>query len=225
MVAALGVNQAMLFTGTLFLGAFLAGLGGALQIPRVSANAGMDLSIIAEAFVVTVVGGMGSVPGAFLAALIIGQLAGLRHPDLPEEHPRRGVPADGAWCWSVRPYGFFGRARNRRRHARDRHREPQAALPGRTCIAASSSSRRPRRASRWWRTPISLKVATEILDLRAVRLQPAAAHRRRRARELRPCGLLRPRRLRRGACREMARRADGGRAAARARPGGASARR
>ncbi len=74
MVAALGVNQAVLFTGTLFLGAFLAGLGGALQIPKVPANAGMDLSIIAEAFVVTVVGGMGSVTGAFLAALIIGQL-------------------------------------------------------------------------------------------------------------------------------------------------------
>src|ERR671916_1306569 len=74
MVASLGVNQAVLFTGTLFLGAFLAGLGGALQIPKVPANAGMDLSIIAEAFVVTVVGGMGSVTGAFLAALIIGQL-------------------------------------------------------------------------------------------------------------------------------------------------------
>ncbi|MBU8539342.1 ABC transporter permease [Falsiroseomonas tokyonensis] len=74
MVGALGVNQAMLFTGTLFLGAFLAGLGGALQIPRVSANSQMDLSIITEAFVVTVIGGMGSVPGAFLAAVIIGQL-------------------------------------------------------------------------------------------------------------------------------------------------------
>ncbi|NKE44308.1 ABC transporter permease [Roseomonas frigidaquae] len=74
MVGALGVNQALLFTGTLFLGAFLAGLGGALQIPRVSANSQMDLSIITEAFVVTVIGGMGSVPGAFLAAVIIGQL-------------------------------------------------------------------------------------------------------------------------------------------------------
>jgi len=74
MVGALGVNQAMLFTGTLFLGAALAGFGGALQIPRVSANPQMDLSIIAEAFVVTVIGGMGSVPGAFLAALLIGQL-------------------------------------------------------------------------------------------------------------------------------------------------------
>ena len=74
MVAALGVNQAMLFTGTLFLGAFLAGLGGALQIPRVAANTGMDLSIIAECFVVTVVGGMGSVRVLFWQRLIIGQL-------------------------------------------------------------------------------------------------------------------------------------------------------
>jgi branched-chain amino acid transport system permease protein len=74
MVGALGVNQAMLFTGTLFLGAFLAGLGGALQVPRIPANTAMDLSIITEAFVVTVIGGMGSVPGAFVAALIIGLL-------------------------------------------------------------------------------------------------------------------------------------------------------
>jgi branched-chain amino acid transport system permease protein len=74
MVAALGVNQALLFTGTLFLGAFLAGLGGALQTPKLAANSHMDISVIAETFVVTVVGGMGSVPGAFLAALLIGQL-------------------------------------------------------------------------------------------------------------------------------------------------------
>lgn len=74
MLAALGVNQALLFTGTMFLGAFLAGLGGALQIPRVSANTGMDLAVIVDCFVVTVVGGMGSIPGAFLAALAIGEL-------------------------------------------------------------------------------------------------------------------------------------------------------
>jgi branched-chain amino acid transport system permease protein len=74
MVGALGVNQALLFTGTLFLGAFLAGLGGALQIPRVSASGQMDISIITEVFVVTVIGGMGSVTGAFLAAVLIGLL-------------------------------------------------------------------------------------------------------------------------------------------------------
>lgn len=74
MVAALGVNQALLFTGVLFLGAFLAGLAGALQIPKEPANSFMDINIIAEAFVVTVIGGMGSVPGAFLAAVLIGEL-------------------------------------------------------------------------------------------------------------------------------------------------------
>jgi branched-chain amino acid transport system permease protein len=74
MVAALGVNQALLFTAVFALGAFLAGLGGALQVPRIPASGGMDMPIIAEAFVVTVIGGMGSVPGAFLAAVLIGLL-------------------------------------------------------------------------------------------------------------------------------------------------------
>jgi branched-chain amino acid transport system permease protein len=74
MVGALGVNERLLFTGVLFLGAALAGLGGALQMPRAAATPAMDIAIIAEAFVVTVIGGMGSVPGAFLAALLIGEL-------------------------------------------------------------------------------------------------------------------------------------------------------
>ncbi len=74
MVAALGVDQALLFTGTLLLGAFLAGFGGALQVARSAANSQMDISILSETFVVTVIGGMGSIPGAFLASVIIGQL-------------------------------------------------------------------------------------------------------------------------------------------------------
>lgn len=74
MVGALGVDQSLLFSGTLFLGALLAGLGGALQIPRIPASTTMDLFVITEAFVVTVVGGMGSIEGAFLAALVIGEL-------------------------------------------------------------------------------------------------------------------------------------------------------
>jgi branched-chain amino acid transport system permease protein len=109
MVASLGVNQALLFTGTLFLGAFLAGLGGALQIPRVSAHTGMDLSIIAEAFVVTVVGGMGSVPGAFLAALIIGQLQAFGILVFPKS-TLVVVFLLMAVVLAIRPHGFFGRA-------------------------------------------------------------------------------------------------------------------
>ena len=72
MVGALGVNQRLLFTSVFFLGSCLAGLGGALQLPREAVNLHMDLSIIAEAFVVVVVGGLGSVAGAFLAAVLIG---------------------------------------------------------------------------------------------------------------------------------------------------------
>ncbi|WP_043364243.1 ABC transporter permease [Belnapia sp. F-4-1] len=74
MVGALGVNQRMLFTSVFFLGSLLAGLGGALQLPRESVNLHMDLSIITEAFVVVVVGGLGSLTGAALAALLIGEL-------------------------------------------------------------------------------------------------------------------------------------------------------
>lgn len=69
---ALGVQQALLYTAVFALGAFLAGLAGALQLPREPANLNMDLAVVAEAFVVTVVGGLGSIPGAFVAALIIG---------------------------------------------------------------------------------------------------------------------------------------------------------
>lgn len=74
MVAALGVNQAWLFTSVFALGALLAGLGGALQLPREPANLEMDLNTIGAAFVVVVVGGMGSIPGAFVAALLIAEL-------------------------------------------------------------------------------------------------------------------------------------------------------
>ncbi len=73
MVGALGVNQAWLFTSVFALGAFLAGLGGAVQIPNEPANLTLDLQTIGDAFVVVVVGGMGSIPGAYLAALIIAE--------------------------------------------------------------------------------------------------------------------------------------------------------
>ena len=74
MVGALGVNQAWLFTAVFALGAMLAGLGGALQLPREPANLEMDLHVIGSAFVVVVVGGMGSVVGAFLAALLVSEI-------------------------------------------------------------------------------------------------------------------------------------------------------
>jgi len=77
MVGALGVNQAWLFTSVFALGALLAGLAGALQLPREPAHLEMDLLTIGAAFVVVVVGGMGSITGAFFAALLIAELKAL----------------------------------------------------------------------------------------------------------------------------------------------------
>ncbi|MGZ5240617.1 MAG: branched-chain amino acid ABC transporter permease, partial [Caldimonas sp.] len=74
MVGALGVNQRWLFTSVFALGTFLAALGGALQMPHEPANLNLDLALIGEAFVVVVVGGMGSIGGAFVAAGLIAMV-------------------------------------------------------------------------------------------------------------------------------------------------------
>jgi branched-chain amino acid transport system permease protein len=74
MVAALGVNQKWLFTSVFAVGVFLAALGGALQISRDAVNHAMDLNIIVEVFVVVVIGGLGSILGAFVAAVLVSEL-------------------------------------------------------------------------------------------------------------------------------------------------------
>jgi branched-chain amino acid transport system permease protein len=74
MVAALGVNQKWLFTSVFALGVFLAALGGALQIPRDAVHHAMDLRIIVDVFVVVVIGGLGSIIGAFVAAVLVSEL-------------------------------------------------------------------------------------------------------------------------------------------------------
>jgi len=72
MVGALGVNIGLLFTLIFGFGAALAGLAGMIAAPIVQANIGMGESILIPAFVVIVVGGIGSIRGAFIAALIVG---------------------------------------------------------------------------------------------------------------------------------------------------------
>jgi branched-chain amino acid transport system permease protein len=72
MVAALGINIEMLFTLVFSLGAVLAGLAGMLIAPITEASLGMGNTIIITAFVVIIVGGIGSIKGSFIAALLIG---------------------------------------------------------------------------------------------------------------------------------------------------------
>jgi len=134
MVSALGVNQAWLFTAVFALGAALAGLGGALQLPREPAHLEMDLNTIGAAFVVVVVGGMGSLPGAYLAALIIslikavciwmGTVALLGHT---VNFSKASLVVDFLVMAAVliwRPWGLLGRPQAPSRHVG----EPEAPL-------------------------------------------------------------------------------------------------
>jgi branched-chain amino acid transport system permease protein len=108
MVAALGVDQRVLFTSVFALGAGLAGLGGALALPDGSANLQLDLSIITDAFVIVVVGGLGSLGGAFLASVLIGVLQALGIVLVPKA-TLVIVFAVMAATLVVRPYGLLGR--------------------------------------------------------------------------------------------------------------------
>ena len=74
MVDALGVNVPRLFLGVFSGGAALAGLAGVVAGPFLSTYPGMGLDMMVDTFVVVVVGGFGSLPGAFLASLMIGEL-------------------------------------------------------------------------------------------------------------------------------------------------------
>ncbi len=109
MIAALGVNQHRLYTSVFFLGSFLTGLGGALQLPKGGANLLMDLNVIAAAFVVVVVGGMGSIPGAYLAALLISELTAFGVLVLPQSTLVMMFMVM-AVVLIIRPYGLFGQA-------------------------------------------------------------------------------------------------------------------
>jgi branched-chain amino acid transport system permease protein len=72
MTSALGINTGMVYASVFALGGLLAGLAGALAAPVRSMSPGMGFSILIESFIVTVIGGMGSVGGALAGAVLIG---------------------------------------------------------------------------------------------------------------------------------------------------------
>ncbi|WP_128924809.1 branched-chain amino acid ABC transporter permease [Bradyrhizobium guangxiense] len=72
MVSALGINTGLIYGGVFALGGMLAGLAGALAAPVRSLTPGMGFSVLIESFIVTVIGGMGSILGALIGALLLG---------------------------------------------------------------------------------------------------------------------------------------------------------
>jgi branched-chain amino acid transport system permease protein len=84
MIGALGINIKLLFTLVFGLGAALAGLAGLMQAPILTVQIGMGENILILALVVIVIGGIGSIRGAFLAAVFVGVIDTLGRAFLPD---------------------------------------------------------------------------------------------------------------------------------------------
>jgi len=107
-LGALGVNVNGLYTGVFVLASFLGGLGGALVTPVRTIVPGMDTEIIVEAFIVVVIGGLGSFWGTFLGALIYGQVLSFGILFFPR-FSIFSVFALMAAVLIIRPWGLLGR--------------------------------------------------------------------------------------------------------------------
>ena len=108
-VRVLGIDVSRVWWLVFGIGTAIAGLSGALAAPTRAVNPEMGISILAESFVVTVVGGMGSLPGAVVAGLLVGivfSLTSLFAPDLAE----LSIFVLMALVLLVRPQGLFGKA-------------------------------------------------------------------------------------------------------------------
>ena len=107
MLDALGVNPKPLMLGAVVLGCGLAGLSGALQLPREPATLQMDVNVVVETFVVVVTGGLGSISGAFIAALLIGLIHAFGTALFPQSTLVM-VFLTMAVVLAVRPLGIMG---------------------------------------------------------------------------------------------------------------------
>ena len=108
-VRVLGIDVSRVWWMVFGIGTAIAGLSGVLAAPTRAVNAEMGITVLAESFVVTVVGGMGSLPGAVVAGLLVGivfSLTSLLAPDLAE----LSIFVLMALVLLVRPQGLFGKA-------------------------------------------------------------------------------------------------------------------
>lgn len=108
-VRVLGVNVARVWLFVFGIGSGIAGLAGLLAAPLQGVIPEMGATILAEAFVVTVVGGMGSIGGAVIAGLLVGVVVSMTSLFAPEM-AKVSIFALMAIVLLIRPQGFFGRA-------------------------------------------------------------------------------------------------------------------
>ncbi|MCK7543568.1 branched-chain amino acid ABC transporter permease [Marinobacter bryozoorum] len=111
MAEALCINTRMVVTGVFAFGAWLAGVGGVIAAPMRTIDPGMGDKIIIESFIVVVIGGLGSFPGALLGALILGAIYGFGGRYFPEFNlllPFLGM----ALVLLFKPTGLMGKGAN-----------------------------------------------------------------------------------------------------------------
>ncbi|MEI9806105.1 MAG: branched-chain amino acid ABC transporter permease [Pseudolabrys sp.] len=111
--AAFGINVTMVYTVTFVIGAMLGALGGAVMAPKIAVTLGIGVEVIVMAFAVVAIGGMGSIEGALIGALIVGicRAAAVHLVPQVELFVIYGVMA---LVLVVRPYGLFVRAQPRK---------------------------------------------------------------------------------------------------------------
>ena len=108
-VRVLGIDIAKVWLMVFGLGTAIAGLSGVLAAPTRAVNPEMGIHVLAESFVVTVVGGMGSLPGAVLAGLLVGIVFSMTSLWAPA-YAELSIFVLMALVLLVRPQGFFGKA-------------------------------------------------------------------------------------------------------------------
>jgi branched-chain amino acid transport system permease protein len=109
MASALGLNVGLVYVSAFAIGCFMAGLGGAVIVPSQAAVLGMGIDALILAFVVVVIGGLGSLQGALIGALIVSFVRTLMIQFAPEiELAVLYLIAAGVLL--VRPTGLFGSA-------------------------------------------------------------------------------------------------------------------
>ncbi|MEP2628192.1 MAG: branched-chain amino acid ABC transporter permease [Hyphomicrobiales bacterium] len=111
--SALGINVTKFFTVTFVVGATLGALGGALTAPEISVSPGISAEIIVMAFAVIVIGGMGSIGGAMIGALIVG-LARAASVHIYPPAELFSIYLVMAAVLAVKPYGLFALAEGRK---------------------------------------------------------------------------------------------------------------
>jgi branched-chain amino acid transport system permease protein len=108
MVRGLGINTPGLFTAVFALGAFLAALSGVIGGPFVGAYPGADFDVLLLALVVVIIGGLGSMRGAFVGSLVVGLIDTFGRALVPEL-AMFTIFAPMAIILALRPRGLFGR--------------------------------------------------------------------------------------------------------------------